>query len=116
MLSLAAMGACLLAILGPSQPFEPSDRALYKPRSSYVMLAKQLAPAPRHLALNSLSEMHTRAGAKFASTSVLVEAEAAPPKGAPTSIDVVNPGTVSEGGIEAAWPRANALKRYARPD
>ena len=113
MLALAATGACLLAILGPSQPSEPGDWALYRLRSSHVMLAKQLAPAPRQLALNGRSQEHGRASVEFASTSALVESEAGPPDGA-RSIELGNRGTVSDGGVEASRPRATAIKPYVR--
>jgi hypothetical protein len=114
MLGLAAIGACLLAILGPSQPVEPGARTVYQLRGSYVMLAKQLAAAPPHLALNSRNEVHAKANAEFGSTSALVELESAPPEGAPTSIDVGKPDTSSEGRVEASGLRVTATKRYVR--
>ncbi len=109
MLALAVTGACLLAMLGPSQPGGPRGRTVYQVRSRYVILAKQLAPAPRYLALNSRSEAHATAGAE-----VGVDSDATPPEGAPTSIDRGKPSTVSEGRSEASRPRVTATNRYMR--
>jgi len=78
------------------------------------MLAKQLAPAPPHLALNSRNELYAKASAEFSSTSALGVSEATPPEGAPTSIEVGKPGTISEGRVEASRLRATATKHYVR--
>lgn len=111
--ALLALGVCLLAILGPSQPAGLSGRAVYQVRSSYAILAKHLAPAPGNLALNRDSQVHARPATEFGAAPAFLELNVTGPESATTSIDL-HPRISSVARIEASPVRPTATKRDVR--
>ena len=107
--ALLAVGICLLAVLGPSQPAGSNGWAVYQVRSGYAVLAKHLAPAPRNLTLNRDSLVPPRPAAKFGAAPLESNAT-----GGEADIDLSTPSIFSEARIEAFTARPTATKHYDR--